>query len=283
LQVNFDRLRRGAYRESDLRRDFRVGTQGYRDSVRGPDNNAVDIVADPANSGRGNVMRVVHHAGVGGGSTRREGGMRWRADLPPADEYYFAYDIYVANNWHEPHQFKMPGLINGTLLEASHAGGVTPQANTLAAFSALMQTNRDDAFHRGNAAMGGYFYDKNQVQRFDWLNTINPTSEATVGQYNMPKGRWVKIEQYMKLNTVNQRNGKLMIWIDGVLMLDEDHRWRANLRYPGNKVSNANRRIDGIWLYSYYGGNPSDPRNREHGDQHQYYDNFIVSNSPITH
>ncbi|MBL4706971.1 MAG: hypothetical protein JKY48_00830 [Flavobacteriales bacterium] len=283
LQVNFENLARGSYRESDLRSDFRVGTQGYRDSVSGPDNDAVDIVADPANSGRGNVMRVVHHAGVGGGSTRREGGMRWRADLPPADEYYLAYDIYVANDWHEPHQLKLPGLINGTQLEASHSFGVIPAPETLTAFTALMQINRHDAFGRGNAAMGGHFYDKDRVQRHDWLSTIDPTSEAVVGQYNMPQGRWVKIGQYMKSNTVNQRDGKLMIWIDGVLMSDQLHRWRADLSYPGNRVSNANRRIDGIWLLSYYGGNPSDPRNREHGTQHQYYDNFIVSDSPITH
>ncbi|MBL4595412.1 MAG: hypothetical protein JKX99_02415, partial [Robiginitomaculum sp.] len=285
LQVNFDNLARGSYRESDLRSDFQVGTQGYNDSVRGPDNNAVDIVADPANSGRGNVMRVLHHAGVGGGSTLKEGGMRWRADLPPADEYYLAYDIYVANDWHDPHQFKMPGLINGTLLEASHSFEVTPHQSTLPAFSALVQMDRSDTGSgRPDYSIHGYYYDKHRVQRSDWLNTIDPTSEGIVGQYVMPAGQWVKIEQYMKLNTVNQRNGILRMWMDGVPALDiTDHLWIADLSHPGNQVSNANRRIDGLWMYSYYGGNPSDPRNREHGDQYQYYDNFIVSDSPITH
>ncbi|PCH60181.1 MAG: hypothetical protein COC05_05135 [Gammaproteobacteria bacterium] len=286
LSVDFERLARGAYKESDLRSDFLMPTAGrYRNEiVSGPNIGSVDIVADPANSGRGNVMRVRHNAGVGGGSTRREGGMRWRGNLPPADEYYFAYDIYVANNWHEPHQFKMPGLINGTMFEASH-GRESPHQSTLPAFTAIMQINRDDAFGRGNAAMGGYYYDKDRVQRFDWLNTVDPTAPTRVvsGQYLMPQGRWIKIEQYVKVNTVNLKDGILRIWVDGVLLSDKKHRWRADLRHPGNRVSNVNRRIDGIWLYSYYGGNPSDPRNREHGDQHQYYDNFIVSNSPITH
>ncbi len=42
-------------------------------------------------------------------------------------------------------------------------------------------------------------------------------------------------------------------------------------------------RIDGIFMYSYYGGNPSDPINQPSKTQVEYYDNFIVSTSPITH
>ncbi len=285
LNVNFENHSVGPYSESNARIDFLVGSQGYNDDVNGPGaNEAVDIVNDPAGSGRGKVMRVLHHGGVGGGSTREEGGMRWRADLPPADEYYFSYEVYLPNDWHDPHQVKMPGLINGTLLEATHAGGVVPHPDTLAAFTALMQMDRSDTGSgRPDYSVHGYYYDKDRVQRSDWLNTIDPTSEAREGQYVMPKGRWVKIEQYIKLNTVNQRDGKLKIWMDGELMLDEDHRWRADLSYPDNEVSNADRQIDGIMMYSYYGGNPNDPRNREHDDQYHYFDNFIVSDSPITH
>ncbi|MBL1293148.1 MAG: hypothetical protein COB61_004665, partial [Thiotrichales bacterium] len=76
------------------------------------------------------------------------------------------------------------------------------------------------------------------------------------------------------VNTGGQRNGELKIWVDGVLMSDQPHRWRD---------AASTRLIDGMWMYSYYGGNPSDPRNRPPADQYHYYDNFIVSDSPITH
>jgi len=274
LNADFERLSRGAYEESDLRSDFRVGQEGYSDAVNGPNWGSVEIVNDPVNSGRGKVMRVLHRQGFGGTSVRA-GGFRFRADLPEAEEYYFAYDYYVPSDWFQPFGHKMPGLINGTLLEASHAFGVRPTPETLVAFSARMQTLSQDAFPaRGQGAMMGYYYDKDRVQRNDFLNTVDPTSGSVSGQYRLPRGEWIKIEQYMKVNTSGQKNGKLKVWIDGVLMSDQDHRWRD---------ASSTRLIDGIFMLSYYGGNPSDPRNQSPKDQYQYYDNFIVSTSPITH
>jgi len=274
LSANFERLSRGAYKESDLRSDFNVGQEGYNDSVLGPNWNSTDIVADPANSGRGNVLRVLHRKGQGGNSIKA-GGLRFRADMPEAEEYYLAYDYYVPSDWFQPFGHKMPGLINGTLLEASHAFGKKPTPETLVAFSARMQTLSRDAFPaRGQGAMMGYYYDKDKVQRNDFLNTVDPTSESVSGQYRLPRGEWITIEQYMKVNTGGKKNGKLKVWIDGVLMSDQDHRWRD---------ASSTRLIDGIFMVSYYGGNPSDVRNQSPADNYQYYDNFIVSDSPITH
>jgi hypothetical protein len=36
-------------------------------------------------------------------------------------------------------------------------------------------------------------------------------------------------------------------------------------------------------MYSYYGGKAGDPINQPSQTQYEYYDNFIVSKSPITH
>jgi len=283
LNADFERLSRGAYREADLRSDFNVNSwrsnglsefSRYRnETVHGPNASSMDIVADPANSGRGNVLRTLHRQGRGGNSIRA-GGFRFRADLPPSNEYYFAYDFYVPSNWFQPLQHKMPGLINGTLLEASHAFEQAPTTENLVAFTALMQSHSQGAFGRGDGSLAGYTYDKDRVQAYDWLNTVDPASEGVSGQYLIPRGRWIKIEQYMKVNTGGQRNGELKVWVDGVLMSDQLHRWRD---------ASSTRLIDGMWMYSFYGGNPSDPRNRPPADQYHYYDNFIVSTSPITH
>jgi len=281
LNADFERLSRGAYEESDLRSDFRVGQEGYSDAVNGPNWGSVEIVNDPISSGRGRVMRVLHSEGRGGASARA-GGFRFRADLPEAEEYYFAYDFYVPSNWFQPLQHKMPGLINGTLLEASHATGVTPAEETLPAFSARMQSHSNSAFGRGDGSLAVYTYDKDRVQTYDWLNTVDPTSEANSGQYVIPRGQWVKIEQRLKVNTVNVKDGIMQMWINGVLVSDQTHRWRADLNYSGNLVDNSARLIDGIFMTSFYGGRISDSRNRPPADQYQYYDNFIVSTSPIT-
>jgi len=273
LRADFESLALGPYKESDLRSDFRVGAGGYNDTVHGPDYNSTDIVNDPAGTGRNKVLRVLHRKGQGGmGATG--GGFRFRVDLPPAEEYYFAYDFYVEPDWWwQPLQHKMPGLINGTLLEASHAE-TRPTAEGLIAFTGMMQSHSQSAFGRGDGSLAGYTYDKDRVMAYDWLNTVDPVSEAVSGQYLIPRGRWIKIEQYMKVNTGGQKNGILKIWVDGLLVSDQPHRWRD---------AASKRLIDGIYMYSYYGGNPSDQRNKSPKDQYQYYDNFIVSDSPITH
>ncbi len=282
LYVDFEHLPIGKYAEADARSDFDIHTLGYKEPVRGPDRGSVDIVLDPANSGHGKVMRSVRHAGFAGQSTKA-GGFSFRADLPPADEYYFAYDFYVPSNFWQPLQHKMPGMINGTLLEASHSATEVPNEDGLSAFTALMQSHSSAAFGRGDGSMAAYIYDKDDVQSYDWLNIVNPESEAVAGQYQIPRGQWVKIEQYMKLNTVNIKDGELKIWVDGVLVSDQLHRWRADSNFGTNQVSNADRQIDGIWMYDFYGGNLSDPRNQSPQLQYHYYDNFVVSSSPITH
>ena len=273
LHANFENRPIGPYAESDLRSDFNVHTLGYRDAVQGPNHNSVDIVTDPTNSGRGKVLRTIHRKGFAGESLRA-GGFRWRADMPPAEEYYFAYDYYVPADWWQPLQHKMPGMINGTLLEASHSAIENPTTENLVAFTALMQSHSQAAFGRGDRSLAGYTYDKDRVQAYDWLNTVDPSSEAVSGQYQIPRGQWITIEQHMKVNTNGQRNGFLKIYINGVLVSDQAHRWRD---------ASSTRLIDGVWMYSFYGGDLSDPRNKPPRDQYQYYDNFIVSDSPITH
>jgi len=290
LDVDFQRLSRGAYREADLRSDFNVGVNGYNDTVHGPNANSMDIISDPANSGRGNVLRVLHREGRGGNSVRA-GGFRFRADFPATEEYYFAYDAYFPNGWFQPLQHKMPAMMSTTnLLNASHLHNVTPHETTIPGFNTRMQTFSNAAYGRGDGSFSSIVYDKESVQQPRWANYISPTDtdfrtqrENLAGQYIMPRGRWVKIEQRVKLNTVNVRDGLMQIWMDGELIYDQTHLWLADTNYPGNLVSNANRKIDGVFMYSYYGGNPSDPRNRPPADNYHYYDNFIVSASPITH
>ena len=74
----------------------------------------------------------------------------------------------------------------------------------------------------------------------DVLLTMPGTGERGVGlpakTWNFPTGRWVNIEQEIRLNTPGQANGTLAIWIDGVLrveMNDVAFRKQSTVRLAG--------------------------------------------------
>jgi hypothetical protein len=278
LHVDFENRSLGLYRNADIRRDFNVNLNGYNDSVHGEDYGLM-IAEDPTGSGRGHVMRSVHYKGTTGTSTS-SGGFRWRADMPPANEYYFAYDYYITSDHIFPKHFKMPGLISNDLLRASHPTGIANTIDGLEGFTAFMQAYSNDAWNRGDGSLGVLYYDKDRIGGVDWLNTIDPASEEKAGTYRIPRGEWITIEQRMRLNTVNQNDGIMQVWINGKLVLDEDtHKWIAN----NVGFDNSGQKIDGIFMTSFYGGSSSDPLNYASQTQYHYYDNFIVSTSPITH
>lgn len=73
----------------------------------------------------------------------------------------------------------------------------------------------------------------------------------------IPKNKWVAIDQYMELNTVNadgsgNRDGILRVWIDGRLAFEKiDFRVR---HWPGNPAGANNIKFDSVWLNLYHGG-----------------------------
>ena len=51
--------------------------------------------------------------------------------------------------------------------------------------------------------MNVYRYDALSVQQVDWANNNDPTSESTDGQYLIPQGQWITVEEHIKLNTTD--------------------------------------------------------------------------------
>jgi hypothetical protein len=246
--------------------------------VHGPDWGSLDIVNDPTNSGRGKVMRTLRREGYSGASADA-GGFRFRADVPPADGYYFAYDYYVPDDWWQPLQHKMPGLGSGTLLQMSHSTGSGTSVDDLEAFSYRMQSYLGPGNnYRGVGALAAYAYDKDGTADPTWLDSSGSPDQDPATPYNVPNGQWITVEQYIYRGTANNGDGIVRIWINGQLMLDEK---RTILRSnPG--YDNTRAKVDGIFMLSFYGGSEVE-RNSPPNDQYQYYDNFIVSSSPISH
>jgi len=289
LQVDFDSHPLGPYTPQDAIDDFDADQStgpGWSNRTTG-----TDIVVDPTgDSTRGKVMRVTHLANKGGDDG---GGPRFKARLPVADEYYLSYDIFIPESNELVKQEKMPGLMYGSMLDATHAYGKTPQPEGTKALLAILQLLKPGIYmERGNTnQLTCFIYDANRVQYNRWFNLIDPVNSAPETTWSFPKGRWVKVEQRVKQNTAtaqegvgDRRDGILQTWVDGQLAIDRQYmHWRT--------VNTMH--VDGIFFLSYYGGDPTSPENnggdptspenKPSNDQYIYFDNFVASTSPITH
>ncbi|NOY17414.1 MAG: choice-of-anchor D domain-containing protein [Gammaproteobacteria bacterium] len=280
LYVDFENHPGGTYTKQNAMQDFNAN-----ESTEGIVIVDTDIVSDPSsNPSRGKVMRVTHRANRAGS----EGGFRFKARFPPADEYYMAFDIFIPDNYELIAAEKMPGLMYGTLLDASHAYEVLPTPEGVKAFSVMHQLLGAEPYSGlGENKFSSYVYDADVVMRDIIFDTATPETNVTSGSnppdaqtlWRMPKGQWVRIEQRVKQNTATStdgvgdlRDGIIQEWVNGQLMVDSRRRFR----------SVNTMRIDGIFMYSYYGGDPTDAINRPAQTQFEYYDNFIVSTSRIT-
>jgi hypothetical protein len=147
-------------------------------------------------------------------------------------------------------------------------------AEGVKAFSVMHQLLGAEVYpNRGDGKFTSYVYDADRVQYDEFFDMVNPSNSSAGTNWHIPKGQWVRIEQRVKQNTPGKVDGILQEWVNGKLVVDKRKRFRT--------VNTMH--IDGIYMYSFYGGNVSDPINKASKTQDEYYDNFIVSTSPITH
>jgi hypothetical protein len=272
LSVDFTGHPGGPYTRRDAIRDFNADGSGEAISL-----DQTEVVPDPGgSSARGNVLRITHLW------NRSGGGPRFKAQLPAADEYYLAFDFFVPSDYELVAAEKLPGLMYGTLLDASHGPGIRPVPEGVKAFSALHQLLGKEPYpKRGASKLTSYVYDAERVQYDEFFDLVNPSNSEVATTWQFPKGRWVRIEQRIRQNTATSvdgvgdyADGILQEWVDGQLAVDKrNKRWRT--------VNTMH--IDGIYMYSFYGGDTRDPANKAPKTQCSFYDNFTVSTLPITH
>ena len=77
------------------------------------------------------------------------------------------------------------------------------------------------------------------------------------------RNSWKTLKMYIKMNTGAYKNGKLKVWIDGVLKLD-----RSDIQF----IDDTDARITELWLDNYYGGSGTSPQT-----QYVYIDNISVA------
>lgn len=260
---------------SQIKDAFAPVTSGIRNEA----SPGATVVADPANSGRGNVFRMFFPKG-GVGNTNAGGS--WQTRIPASDEYYFAYDIYLPVGFNFPLSSKLPGLFGGNMGKAS---GNKAKMNGVDGFSVFQGfTSEKKAGDRtgwsnigdGNFGASTFTYAKPQEKR---RYNPNLNDDWDGDQARLIPGRWMRLEQHVKLNDATstvgvgvKANGIYEAWLDGVKVFYADdwiYRQTTSLQ------------IDGIFFVWWYGGSGPNFASRE--DQHIYTDNFVVSRQPISH
>ena len=128
---------------------------------------------------------------------------------------------------------KLPGLYGTEGAPVTTASGCRP-VNDEAGFSARLMWRSGG---RGEV----YAYTQNKTARCG--------ESLGRGNWTFPTGRWVAIEEEVLLNTPGRDDGRVQVWIDGRLVLDQD-----GLVYRSGPAVH----IQGLFFSTFFGGKQPD-------------------------
>jgi hypothetical protein len=97
-----------------------------------------------------------------------------------------------------------------------------------------------------NGAATAYIYVQDRSGR---CGMHVPLQAGQGGQFKFVTGRKYRVTMRVKVNTPNQANGQVQIWIDGNQVLN-----RSNFRLRGS-VGASSGRLGKMFYHSFFGGN----------------------------
>ena len=178
------------------------------------------------------------------------------------EEVYFRYYIRLANDWNPTVQSgKMPGIA-GTYDRAGWGGRRSNGTNGWSMRGLFGVVPGEGNPLNGLTPIGSYAYygDMPDFYGSNWWWTND-------GLGLLKRNRWYCVEQYVKLNSVGQKDGVMRAWIDGQLAFEN-----RGILYRTSEAL----KIDRIWMNVYHGGGVPAPE-----DYHLYFDNIVVAKSYI--
>lgn len=199
--------------------------------------------------GTNKFLRVTYPAGKFGPS---EGGVQFNVDLKgDYEELFFSYRVRFAAGFDFVQGGKLPGLVGGS----SPSGCTT---DLVGGFSARNMW-------RTGGQVEQYMYYPERTNRCgdDWK----------YGTARFIPGTWHTMEHRIVMGTKGQANGIMQGFMDGKLLLS-----RTNVKW---RVSGASYAIDTLYFSTFFGGSDTSwaPKSAQRID----FDDFIVSDEPITH
>ena len=171
------------------------------------------------------------------------------AGLAPTNALNLRYYVRFHTNFNFVKGGKLPGLFGGT---NSFSGGAVPDGTNGFSTRYMWRTNGD-----GEA----YAY----LPTSDLYGT-----EIGRGRWRFQPGEWHCLEQRVVLNNPDRNDGRLVVWVDGHLIVDE-----RTLRY---RTADA-LRIRGIFFSTFFGG--GDPTWATPRDVHADFAGFVLSSAYV--
>lgn len=197
------------------------------------------------------VLRVRYPNGSASPTVTRNtgapvGGAQFYANLglEPQDSLHLRYYIRFSETFDFVKGGKLPGLSGGTV----HSGGRIPDGTN--GFSTRFMWRRN-----GDGEVYAYL-----------PTSVKSGTSIRRGSWRFQPGRWYALEQEVALNTPGQRNGRIKVWVDGRLVLDE-----------GNLVFRTvdTLKIEGVFFSTFFGGD--DPTWATPKDTYVEFAKFAVS------
>ena len=259
FEQNFDARQAGPYTDDDLDADF--------DQPRfnnGVTEGRVRVVSGPeAFGGTGSALATFYPAGVHG---TRETGAQWPYEFDQSyEEATLSYRVRFAPGFDFVRGGKLPGLAGGTaptgstqatgfngwsgrMMWRTNFNGVSGQPQQLTSGGITYAKHTDS----------GFAGDGRQEDRNFFFNPDGSQTEFVADQ-------WYQITQRIVMNTPGEFNGIQQIWIDGVMVINEQ-----NIRYR----QDDSFAIDQLYFSTFYGGN-GDWRTSK--DEEAFFDDFVVT------
>lgn len=200
----------------------------------------------------------------------RSGGFLFDPYFDAVDEAYLEYKVKFDDNFFWATGGKLPGLGGSTsgVNSESTGRGTIPSGckyNTNGWSARLMWRRNRAQTTKPYLILYSYFADKTNGQ---------PRQNGDCGDgkriySDLKDDRWYTIRQYIKMNTPGQRNGKVIMWIDGEETYRDDN---AKIRNSGK----GNLKINALIMNTYRGGSRTDPVWHSPRTEYTFFDDFKV-------
>lgn len=178
------------------------------------------------------------------------------------EEVYFRYYLRLGESWDPVVEGgKMPGLA-GTYGRAGWGGRKPNGRNGWSARGSFFTMSGGNSDLSRFRAIGTYLYEADMSSSYGEILGwgLGPSGA-------LEKNRWYSIEQYVRMNRPDEKDGILRAWVDGKLVFE-----KTDIRYR----TVPDLRIESVWMNVYHGGTQ-----RSHKDLTLFIDNVVVAKKYI--
>ena len=256
-KITLNHVPAGIYTKALLQQDW-----GNVSGIKGIDEGRCSIVAIDGE----NVLEVLYPKGAVGNDA---GGAKWNYKFDrPYDEYTVEYKISVPKDFNFVRGGKLPGLYGGS----GPAGGASVAEAD--GFSARIMWRE-----LGLLCQYVYYVDKvakKWGENYVWTKADNKCSLITSDMWKdmnthyddrvyITPDTWHILKTYVKMNTPEQKDGKIISWFNGIEVVNIDIMFRKDLSFG----------IDQFKFTTFFGGN--DESWAPTKDEKMYFKDFVFT------